>query len=61
NEPSIEVVAQKASLLRKAIGWVAGKIDMTVDAFCKSFGKTLGAAAAVAVPAAVIALPYWGK
>lgn len=61
DEPNVEAVAQKASFLRKAVGWVAGKIDTTVDEFCKSFGKTLGAAAAVAVPAAVLALPYWGK
>ena len=61
NKPNVEVVAQKTSLLKKAVGWVAGKIDTTVDAFCKSFGTTLGAAAAVAVPAAILALPYWGK
>ncbi|SFQ72478.1 hypothetical protein [Donghicola eburneus] len=61
NEPNVEVVAQKASFLRKAVGWVAGKIDATVDAFCKSFGTTLGAAAAVALPAAILAQPYWGK
>lgn len=61
DEPNVEAVAQKASFLRKAVGWVAGKIDTTVDEFCKSFGKTLGAAAAFAVPAAVLALPYWGK
>lgn len=61
DEPNVEVVVQKASRLRKAVGWVAGKFDTTVDAFCKSFGKTLGVAAAVALPAAVLALPYWGK
>lgn len=60
-EPNVEVVAQKASLLRKTVGWIAGKIDTTVEAFCKSFGTTLGAAAALSVPAAVLALPYWGK
>lgn len=60
-EPNLEAVAQKASFLRKAVGWVAGKIDTTVDAFCKAFGTTLGAATAVTVPAAVLALPYWGK
>lgn len=61
NEPNVEVVAQRASFLRKAVGWVAGKIDTTIDAFCKSFGATLGKVAAVAVPAAILALPYWGK
>jgi hypothetical protein len=61
SEPNVEVVAQRASFLRKAVGWVAGKIDMTIDAFCKSFGATLGKVAAVAVPAAILALPYWGK
>jgi tetratricopeptide (TPR) repeat protein len=55
-EPNVEVVAQKTSLLTKAAGWVAGKIDTTVDAFCKSFGATLGTGTA----AAVFALPYWG-
>ncbi|MCE2750097.1 MAG: hypothetical protein LW715_15525 [Rhodobacter sp.] len=61
DQPNVEAVAQKASFLRKAVRWVAGKIDMTVDAFCKSFGTTLGVAGAVAVPPAVLALPYWGK
>lgn len=60
-EPNVEAVAQKASFLRKAVGWVAGKINMTVDAFCKSFGTTLGVATAVTFPAVVLALPYWGK
>ncbi|MEJ5219123.1 hypothetical protein WG622_12780 [Cognatishimia sp. D5M38] len=61
NDPSAEVVAKKASLLKDAVGWVAGKINTTVDAFCKSFGMTLGAAAAVAIPAAILASPYWAK
>lgn len=61
DEPNAEVVAEKASRLKKAVGWVAGKLDTTVDAFCESFGKTLGAAAAVGVPAAILALPYWAK
>jgi len=64
DSPSAEVVAEKASLLKKALGWVAGKIDITVDAFCKSFGTTLGGAAgiaALAIPAAVLTSPYWGK
>lgn len=61
NDPSAEVVAKKASLLKDAVGWVAGKINTTVDAFCKSFGTTLGAAAAVAIPAAILASPYWAK
>lgn len=34
-KPNVEAVAQKASVLREAVGWVAGKIDTTVDAFCK--------------------------
>lgn len=57
DDPSAEVVAKKASLLKKAVSWVAGKIGITIDAFCKSFGKTLGATAAVAI----LAYPYWGK
>lgn len=61
DEPNVETVAQKASLLRKAVGWAAGKIDTTVDAFCKSFGTTLGNTAGVAIPAVLLALPYWGK
>lgn len=61
DEPNVEVVAQKASFLRKTIGWIAGKIDTTVDAFCKSFGTALGVVAAATIPAAVLALPYWGK
>ena len=61
DEPNVEVVAQKASFLRKAVGWIAGKLDTTVDAFCKSFGKALGVVAAATIPAAVLALPYWGK
>lgn len=61
DEPNIEVVAQKASVLRKAVGWVAEKIDTTVNAFCKSFGTTLGVAAAASIPTAILTLPYWGK
>ena len=53
--PSAEVVAKKALLLKKAVGWVAGKMDITVDAFCKSFGTTLGPAAVVAASA------YWAE
>lgn len=59
--PNAEVVAKRASRLEKAIGWVAGKLDTTVDAFCKAFGTTLGAGAAVSIPAAILGLPYWGK
>lgn len=64
DKPNAEVVATKASLLKKAVGWVAGKIDTTIDSFCKSFGTTLGVAAAgvaVGIPAAILASPYWGK
>ena len=61
DEPNVEVVAQKASFLRKAVGWIAGKTNTTVDAFCKSFGATLGVAAVAKIPDAVLALPYWGK
>lgn len=61
DQPNVEDVAKKASFLQKAVGWVAGKMDTTIDAFCKSFGTTLGAAAAVAIPAAILASPYWGK
>lgn len=59
--PSAEVVAKKASLLKQMVGWVAGKIDTTIDAFCNSFGTTLGTATAVAIPAAILDSPYWGK
>jgi hypothetical protein len=41
--------------------WVAGKIDTTVDAFCKSFGTTLGAATSLLFPAAVLVLSRWYK
>jgi tetratricopeptide (TPR) repeat protein len=52
--PNVEVVAQKTSLLMKAVDWVAGKFNMTVDAFCKAFGATLGTVTAADVFA-------WGK
>ena len=61
DDPSAEVVAKKAALLKKAVGWVAGKIDTTVEEFCKSFGKSLGTAAAYGLPAAILTSPYWGK
>ncbi|MEP1768194.1 MAG: hypothetical protein ABJJ53_16330 [Sulfitobacter sp.] len=61
DQPNVEVVAKKASFLNKAVGWVAGKIDTTIEEFCKSFGKNLGTAAAYGFPAAVLTSPYWGK
>lgn len=61
DDPNAEVVAKKASLLEKAVGWVARKIDATVEEFCKSFGKNLGTAAAYGLPAAILTSPYWGK
>ncbi|AQS83634.1 MAG: HEPN-associated N-terminal domain-containing protein [Acetobacter aceti] len=61
DEPNVETVVQKASLLRKAIEWGAGKMNTTVDAFCKSFGTALGTTAGVAFPAAIVAAShYWG-
>lgn len=59
--PNVEAVAEKATFLKKAVGWVAGKLDKTVDEFCKSFGSALGKAAGYALPAAIAALPYWEK
>lgn len=61
DDPSAEVVAKKASLLKKAVGWVASKIDTTIEEFCKSFGKNLGTEAAYGLPAAILTSPYWGK
>jgi hypothetical protein len=46
------------------LGWAAGKLDTTIDEFCKGFGKTLGVAAggaAIAIPAAILGTAYWGK
>lgn len=59
--PDVVVVAEQTSFLKTALGWVAGKLDTTIDEFCKGFGSTLGTAAGVALPAAVLSLPYWGK
>lgn len=59
--PDVVVVAEQTSFLKTALGWVAGKLDTTIDEFCKGFGSTLGKAAGVALPAAVMSLPYWGK
>ena len=54
-EPNVEVVAEKASVLKGIVKWAAGKLDKTIDAFCQSFGSTLGKAAVVAIPV----LPFW--
>jgi len=59
--PNIEVVAERASFLKRAAGYVADKLDKTVDEFCKGFGSTLGKTVGVALPAAILASPYWGK
>ncbi len=62
--PDVEVVAEQTSFLKTALGWVAGKLDTTIDEFCKGFGKTLGVAtggAAIALPAAILGTAYWGK
>jgi hypothetical protein len=59
--PDVVVVAEQTSFLKTALGWVAGKLDTTIDEFCKGFGSTLGKAAGVALPAAILSLPYWGK
>lgn len=59
--PDVEAVAEKTSRLRKLLGWVSKKLDTTVDAFCKSFGTTLGTTAGIGLPAALLTLPYWGK
>jgi len=59
--PNAEVVAEKASFLKKAAEWVAQKLDKTVDEFCKGFGSSLGKTAGVALPAVIITSPYWGK
>lgn len=44
--PDVNEVVAKASFFRRTLGWAAAKLDLTVDEFCKSFGKTLGAAVA---------------
>lgn len=59
--PNIERVAERASFIKRAAGWLANKLDKTVDEFCKAFGSTLGKAVGVGLPAAVLASPYWGK
>lgn len=62
--PDVQIVAQKATLLVKVLGWLAAKSDKTLDAFCDSFGKAFGTAAGAAIPVAAAAsiIPtYWGK
>ena len=62
--PDVEVVAEQTSFLKTALGWAAGKLDTTIDEFCKGFGKTLGVAAgraAIALPAVILGTAYWGK
>ncbi len=62
--PDVEIVAEQTSFLKTALGWAAGKLDTTIDEFCKGFGKTLGVAAggaALALPAGILGTAYWGK
>lgn len=55
SEPDVELVAKQASFLKGVVSWAAGKLDKTLDEFCKAFGSTLGKAAGVAIPV----LPFW--
>lgn len=59
--PDVPKVAEKASNLSKFTGWMGDKFDKTIDEFCKSFGSTLGKTMGVALPASLLASPYWGK
>ena len=59
--PDIAKIAKKASNLKSTIGWAANKLDMTVDAFCKGFGSSLGKATGVSIPTAILLSPYWEK
>jgi hypothetical protein len=61
SEPNFEVVVEKVSNLSSLIGWAARKVDLTVNEFCKGFGSTLGKAAAVALPVALLKHTYWGE
>lgn len=61
DQPDVEVVAKKSSALSRIIGWIGGKLNTTAEAFCKSFGSTLGKTAGLALPAVIVASPYWGK
>ncbi|KIT14708.1 hypothetical protein [Jannaschia aquimarina] len=60
DQPDVEAVAKKSSLLHRVMGWIGSKLDTTAEAFCKSFGSTLGKSAVV-LPAAILTSPYWGK
>jgi hypothetical protein len=57
----IETVAKETSYFWTTISWVAKKANKTVDSFCGAFGATAGAATAAAIPAALLASPYWDK
>ena len=61
DQPNVEAVAKKSSVINRIMGWIGGKLDTSAEAFCKSFGSTLGKAAGVALPASILASPYWGK
>jgi len=61
DQPDVEAIAKKSSVINRIMGWIGGKLDTSAEAFCKSFGSTLGKAAGVALPAAILASPYWGK
>lgn len=47
--PSIEKIAERASILENSMQWVAGKMELTINEFCKSFGSTLGRAVALMI------------
>ena len=57
--PNVKSIVEDATKLQGFIGWIAEKCDMTVSAFCKSFGGTIGKGAGLALPAALADLPYW--
>jgi len=41
--------------------WVANKLVKFIDESCKDFGSTSGKTAGIALPAAILASPYWGR
>lgn len=51
DEPDAKSVANAASIFRSALSWTGKKIDKAADEFASTFGKSLGATAAIATTA----------
>lgn len=58
--PNLGVVVEQASVIRNALGWAAGKADLTASEFCKKFGSALGVGAAADF-FGLIEHSYWGS